>query len=333
MQMSWTLGNTIGAAYIGMVASAILFGVANLQTFMFFRMYPREKLYIKIAVVLLLILDGLSLFLNAHAVYHYLVDNFGRYTALLTIVWSVRLQVVVNVVIICSVQTLYAMRMSKFSELGAPYLKWITWLVWSGLACGYGIGIVLIIETYAISNLQEINEIRWAIFMSFGASTIIDFMIAVAMCFYLQQGRSTSGYSYTNSMVSTLTQYVLCTGVVTSVCSTTSLVAFAVMPHNLIFLSIQFSLTKLYVNSFLAMLNARKSLRLLTEAGEFVSNGRSHPTIRTSFWRSLKPPPSISDSEQVMTLTLREDEFDSTIEIEPEHSAPRVAVTDDIRVR
>ena len=36
---------------------------------------------------------------------------------------------------------------------------------------------------------------QWAILMSFGASTIIDFMIAASMCFYLQQGRSTAGYS------------------------------------------------------------------------------------------------------------------------------------------
>jgi len=325
--MLWTLGNTIGAAYIGMVASAILFGVATLQTFMFYRMYPREKLYLKIAVALLLILDGLSLFLNAHTVYHYLVDNFGNFAAMRMIVWSVRLQVVVNVVIICSVQTLYALRMSAFSEMGAPYLKWIMWFVWIGLACGYGIGIVLIIEIYSISGFTQVDEIRWAILMSFGASTIIDFMIAASMCFYLQQGRSTAGYSYTNNMLSTLIQYVLCTGVVTSACSITSLVAFAVMPHNLIFLSIQFSLTKLYVNSFLAMLNARKSLRQLTQSGEFMSNGRLR-----SF--KLSPLASISDSEQVMTLTLREDEFDSTVEIGPEYSAARVEdrYENDIRV-
>jgi hypothetical protein len=36
---------------------------------------------------------------------------------------------------------------------------------------------------------------------------------------------------------------------------------------------------------------------------------------------------------QVMTLTLREEEFDSTTEVDPEHSAPRVAAADDIHGR
>jgi len=39
------------------------------------------------------------------------------------------------------------------------------------------------------------------------------------------------------------------------------------MPDNLVFLAIEFSLTKLYVNSFLAMLNARQGIRERSDDG------------------------------------------------------------------
>ncbi|KAL0952276.1 hypothetical protein HGRIS_006566 [Hohenbuehelia grisea] len=37
-----TLDNTIGAAYLGVVGSAILFGVSNLQTYIYYTQYPHD---------------------------------------------------------------------------------------------------------------------------------------------------------------------------------------------------------------------------------------------------------------------------------------------------
>ena len=143
-----TLENTVGAAYIGVVASAMyvldprtitasrmtilhpdsLFGVTNLQTFFFFRNFSRDRLYLKIFVSLRLailfcpevhlnapftvgrcvvvcafafgvplrslsllsrFLDAFNLFLSAHAVYHYVINGFGKFYALELVVWYV----------------------------------------------------------------------------------------------------------------------------------------------------------------------------------------------------------------------------------------------------
>ncbi|KAF8718288.1 hypothetical protein AX14_011932 [Amanita brunnescens Koide BX004] len=48
---------------------------------------------------------------------------------------------------------------------------------------------------------------------------------------------------------------------VDSICSLAALISFLTMPDNFVFLGIAFVFTKLYINSYLAMLNARKSLR------------------------------------------------------------------------
>ncbi|EEB86601.1 hypothetical protein MPER_16385, partial [Moniliophthora perniciosa FA553] len=56
------------------------------------------------------ILDAFHLSLTIHAVYYYLVKNFGNHAAYPNIIWSLKLQVAVNVIIILIVQSLYAYR-------------------------------------------------------------------------------------------------------------------------------------------------------------------------------------------------------------------------------
>jgi len=54
-----------------------------------------------------------------------------------------------------------------------------------------------------------------------------------------------------------LAAYALNTGIIASFFSLTCIIAYILMPRNLIFLALKIVLTGLSVNSFLAMLNAR----------------------------------------------------------------------------
>jgi len=58
-----------------------------------------------------------------------------------------------------------------------------------------------------------------------------------------------------------MTLYAINTGGLTSAFSATTLILYDIMPHNFIFMSTYFVLSKLYVNSFLATLNTRKVVR------------------------------------------------------------------------
>jgi len=55
--------------------------------------------------------------------------------------------------------------------------------------------------------------------------------------------------------------YTLNTGFITSVCSLTAVIMLAVLPETFLMITFEFLMVKLYVNSYLAMLNARNSLR------------------------------------------------------------------------
>jgi len=86
-----------------------------------------------------------------------------------------------------------------------------------------------------------------------------DIMLSVGMYHVLYVG--TTMFAETKSMVTTIIRYVIVSGALTSMFSIAGLTTFIAMPDNYVFLGIAFALTKVYVNSYLAMLNARKSIR------------------------------------------------------------------------
>ncbi|KAI0921867.1 hypothetical protein AcV7_007997 [Taiwanofungus camphoratus] len=92
-----------------------------------------------------------------------------------------------------------------------------------------------------------------------GAAAFADVLIATSLCVLLRRCRT--GFSRTDSVVRTLIVYSVNTGALTSLCAIASLVTYAVMPDSYVFLAIYFVLPELLLNSLLATLNARSSLR------------------------------------------------------------------------
>ncbi|KII89434.1 hypothetical protein PLICRDRAFT_175611 [Plicaturopsis crispa FD-325 SS-3] len=264
--MPETLNSTLGAAFIGVVVASVLFGITNLQAYMYYHGYRRDWIVYKIFVGILWALDTAHLSLISHAVYHYLVTGFGDVIGLAVIVWSFKLQIAINVGIICIVQTLYLVRVWK---LGSHRNKVIPAIVGLAVAGGYAIGVVLAYEVYQVHTFAELDRISWAVQASFAVSTGVDLAIASSMLYYLRSSRS--GFAVTNSRIGTLINYTLSSGLATSTCSTAALVIYIIMPDNLIFMAIEFLLTKLYINSFLAMLNARKGISRKGEGSSVLS--------------------------------------------------------------
>jgi len=60
-----------------------------------------------------------------------------------------------------------------------------------------------------------------------------------------------------------MVHYAVTTGVLTSVFATIYVVVYLSMPLNMIYMAVYFVHGKIYVNSMLAALNSRKSLRAL----------------------------------------------------------------------
>ncbi|KAG2088392.1 uncharacterized protein F5147DRAFT_53897 [Suillus discolor] len=79
------------------------------------------------------------------------------------------------------------------------------------------------------------------------------------MWYFLATPRT--GFFRMDSFINKLITYTVNTGCITSIGSVATIVTCAAMPNNFIFLGVRFLVAKLYVGSFLALLNARYSLQ------------------------------------------------------------------------
>jgi len=204
-------------------------------------------------------LDTLHMAFTIAPLWYYLIENFGNYLALLNIVWSLKVQLTVNVIIIQFVQSLYALRVWKLSSNTTRIWAWV---LIGALLAGYATGIILVEKTVTLSQFSQISDIRWVIYLSFVMPTFNDIALAVGICHLLAFQRTT--FAETRSRIWIITRYVFISGTLTSIWSLAALITYSVMPNNLVFLGMEFLLTKLYINSYLAMLNARMSVRDFT---------------------------------------------------------------------
>ncbi|EPQ56039.1 hypothetical protein GLOTRDRAFT_129242 [Gloeophyllum trabeum ATCC 11539] len=99
------LNETYGALLVGILVAAVLFGVTNLQIFLYFKAYQEDWIVYKVAAAGLWTLDALHLCLAGHSVYFYFVTNFGSLAEAFNIVWSFKLQIVMNIITILAVQS------------------------------------------------------------------------------------------------------------------------------------------------------------------------------------------------------------------------------------
>ncbi|KAG2111421.1 hypothetical protein BD769DRAFT_70732 [Suillus cothurnatus] len=88
--------------------------------------------------------------------------------------------------------------------------------------------------------------------------TLIDFLIASSLCYLLISAKT--GFAKTDITLRTLVRDIINTGCLTSMCSMACIITDAAMPNSFVFLGIEFLLSKLYVNSYMALLNARHYL-------------------------------------------------------------------------
>ncbi|KAF7302706.1 NAD(P)-binding protein [Mycena chlorophos] len=316
-----TLDNTLGAVQLGVFFSGIIFGSTTQHLYYYYNYYLFDSLLHKSAVAILWILDAFHLSLTIEAAYNYGVRGFGDVVGLQSIRWSVKLLIAINVVIILLVQGLYAYRVWKLSGIHNGVLGYLVAAVVLG---GFAIGIVTAVEVYGLDVFADVTTISWAIEASLATSTTIDFLNAAAMCFYLAKSKGSG--SALNSRISGLINYTLSCGVFTSACSISTLIAFILMPYNMIFLALTFILTRFYVNSFMSLMIARPR----REATEHVITADYVPSGDDVERATMHLPYSFSGYGSVIQR-YRSQDFESR----QEHSRPSagmpMAMSDDQR--
>ncbi|EPQ55991.1 hypothetical protein GLOTRDRAFT_138688 [Gloeophyllum trabeum ATCC 11539] len=262
-----------GAAFLGVIVGAILFGISILQTFLYYKTYREDKIYYKVTVAILCFLDGLHLSFSVHMIFNYLVKSAGAPDPADTVVWSLKALGVVNVIIIWMVQCLYSLRVwqlsSKTSQIQSHNRTTrLTLAIVSLVAvAALAVGCAFIAE---VTRLSDLTVHHWWLYTGNATSAALDTILASMMVGLLYRLRCPRERLETPRRVRfidkvrfhrppTTDNYRT-----TSLCSVTAIVMvilYAVKSDNLVYLAFVFVIPKLYVNSFIALLNARNHLR------------------------------------------------------------------------
>ncbi|EFI26856.1 hypothetical protein CC1G_15258 [Coprinopsis cinerea okayama7 len=119
---------------------------------------------------------------------------------------------------------------------------------------------VFLIELQKIDDIKNFSlRFEYVIYVGFGATAFIDMGIAAAMCLMLH--KSSPGTKRSSQIIVTLIQYIVGTGLLTSLGALLIMVLYIAWPNSLLYLGIEYSMTRLYAISVLALYNSQARLR------------------------------------------------------------------------
>ncbi|KAH9914898.1 uncharacterized protein BXZ73DRAFT_81507 [Epithele typhae] len=249
------LEESMGSILIGSLIALFLSGAVSIQAVLYFQMYTRDSFGLKTTVGVIWLIDLFHSAMTMVANWEYLIVNFGAWDVMDTIVWSIAVSVVLTAWITFFVHCFFIHRIYRLSR-GNLWLTVPLALIALLRIVSANISTSEMIRLKSYSEFVTDYSYVFTIGLSSAAS--LDVLITAAMCFYLRRGRS--GFGSMDKIIDSITAYTIETGMLTCVTTTVSLICWLAMPTNLVFLGLHFAISKLYANSFLATLNARKSL-------------------------------------------------------------------------
>jgi len=247
--------DTYGAVFIGLLVSTVLYGVTIIQIWLYCWNYrSRDSTALIAFIAFLFFLDTLHTILCTYSVYWYLILNFGNVANLDIDMWAINIQADVGALTGYLVQLFYARRVYIMSK---NVVVSVIIAVLGGIY--FGLGFVFTAKAYSLKRFSRYGGLTWVTCVGMSAATLADILIALSMCWYLYRRRT--GFVKTDSMIMTMMSYSINSGLLTSILATGMLVSFVALRRTLVWEVFFWLMGKCYVNSFLAMLNNRDTLR------------------------------------------------------------------------
>ncbi|EIN08236.1 hypothetical protein PUNSTDRAFT_134627 [Punctularia strigosozonata HHB-11173 SS5] len=240
------LDNTLGAVYIGVVLSAVLFGVSCLQTYHYYDSFRNDPWYFKTLVAAVFISDATNQALISHT-----GTNYDNPVALTDLIWSLAVEVIFNGLTAFMVQGFFCFRIYRLSQRNL----YITLLTVASTIGNFSVLLAYTAGALGLKNLLELPKIKALSLAINYMAAITDVIIAASMVYLLQGAKS--GFKRTDTTVNKIMVFVINTGLLTSICALMSLISTLAWPKAYIYICFFFIIGRLYSNSLMAALNAR----------------------------------------------------------------------------
>jgi len=195
-------------------------------------------------------------------------------------VWSLLIHVAVTSISNFIVRGLFLRRVWHISSKNRRLCGLIMAISMVDLLCG----LIITIRTFSLETYADLSKISTLFYLNFASGFSGDAIVALSLCYYLQRTRSSFGRMA--SVINLLTVRSINTGLITALDAAAGLATFAAIPNNFIFVAFYMILSKLYLNAYLASLNARVIIRERSDNGTTSINLSHFPS---SGQHSLEP--------------------------------------------
>ncbi|CEL60475.1 hypothetical protein RSOLAG1IB_09668 [Rhizoctonia solani AG-1 IB] len=260
--MTFNLNLTFGAAYVGVILAAFVYGIATLQSYTYWLERRRDSTLQRLYVLLLWSLDTVKLICICHMEYYYGIKNHGKSSALARNTWSFNMQLGITPIITFLVQAYFAHRAWKFarqvrSSLISPRVTQVIGVFIGALSMAQlAFGMAYFSSTWRFRNFNDGRSYRWMAIAWLGSAAVCDTLIVYMLSRALLAQRT--GFERTDAIINKILLYTINTGSFTGIVAIIALVLCWSMP-NFVYLGPTFMLGTLYIITLLANLNARKS--------------------------------------------------------------------------
>jgi len=274
---------------VGGIVAAVFSGMVTSQAFSYFKYYVNDDRRIKALVAVVWFLDVCHTIFVSIALWDHLIAHFGDLARIDYIPWSLAMTIAFTAILTFLVHLFFVHRIFKLSLNNFVIAVPLGLLACARLcfAC---------LTTAKMIKLRSLKEFvalyTWSFSTGLSLSSLLDILITTLLCYLLLQNHKKD--SSMNGVLDSLMLYAFENGSLTCAATVTSLVCWLTMHTNLIFMGIHFVISKLYANSLLATLNARKNLYPTGHRSQH-SNGseRNHPIMFPDAFGLSRNTPSL----------------------------------------
>ncbi|PCH43519.1 hypothetical protein WOLCODRAFT_138390 [Wolfiporia cocos MD-104 SS10] len=299
---------SLGALVIGGLAATALSGVVVMQVILYFRIFEKDASILKSLVAIVFVLDILHTCMVWAADWQYLVTSFGDTNITDHVFWYAVITIALTAITTIFVHLFFSYRLFRLSK--GNYFICIPMIL---LAIGRVVSaIATSAEMIRLGSYYAFyTHYRWLFTLGLVLSTALDIMITGSLCTYLRKSRH-GGSGRLDQILNSVTLYTVENGMVTCIATVLSLIFWLVKPHALIYLALHFAIGKLYTNSFLASMNARKLLRVQNTTSE--SSEHRLPVIFSHHFSRGDRRPAVRPDPVDLTSTKLQITVDKTVD-------------------
>ncbi|KAI6134232.1 hypothetical protein EV401DRAFT_2204318, partial [Pisolithus croceorrhizus] len=254
-QETETVESLIRGPLIGTLVGLVSYGVTFLQAFFYFQTYEDDRMGLKLLVALVVILETAHAALSVFIMDYYLIAHYGQVQVLQSATW-VSAAMYLVVFLIDFIACLY-----------------FTWRIW-GFTKKMWIAIFMISVAVSrttisfVPSFWSVLSATWDLYLKRSNRLLLagsalflfgDIFSASMMAYYLEKNRH--GLRSTHTLINWILIFVVATGAIIVPMDVVALILILAQSESLAFTSAIFIQTRLYSNSLLASLNARKPRR------------------------------------------------------------------------